>query len=65
VWPAAVRAATDDFRAVAERIETPGPVSAHGIAQLRVLLGDGTGPLFQPQPVEHLQRILHAANRAL
>jgi hypothetical protein len=30
-----------------------------------VLLSDGTGPLFQHEPVEQLQRILRAAIQAL
>jgi hypothetical protein len=65
LWPSALRAATDDLRAVATRIEAPGPVCANGVAQLRVLLRDGTGPLYQPQPPEQLQRILQAATQAL
>ena len=42
-----VRAALRELDALHDRLEAPGPVSAYGIAQLRALLTDGAGPLYQ------------------
>ena len=42
-----VRAALDEMHGLLDRLEGPGPVSAHGIARLRVLLSDDGGPLYQ------------------
>jgi hypothetical protein len=41
-----VRAARAELEALADRLTAPGPVSAQGVAQVRVLLADGTGPLY-------------------
>jgi hypothetical protein len=32
---------------LADRLERPGPVGARGVAQIRVLLADGAGPLYR------------------
>jgi hypothetical protein len=32
---------------LADRLEQPGPLRAEGVAQIRVLLGDGSGPLYR------------------
>jgi len=46
-----------------ERLLTPGPVSAQGMAQVNVLLTDGTGPLYQHGGCEVLRRrVLEAIN---
>jgi hypothetical protein len=41
-----VRAARGELVALADRLAGPGPVSAQGVAQVRVLLADGTGPIY-------------------
>jgi hypothetical protein len=44
-----VWAAREELRRLAEMLEDPGPVAAGGVAQARILLTDGTGPLYNPQ----------------
>ena len=34
------------FQEIARRLHRPGPVEAAGVAQIRILLHDGTGPLY-------------------
>jgi hypothetical protein len=34
------------FQEIAQRLHRPGPVEAAGVAQIRILLHDGTGPLY-------------------
>ncbi|MBV9168229.1 MAG: hypothetical protein JO342_18980 [Solirubrobacterales bacterium] len=41
-----VTAASDDLISLAERLARPGPVAPRGVAQALLLLGDGTGPLY-------------------
>jgi hypothetical protein len=43
-----VWAARDELRRLADTLEDPGPVAAAGVAQARILLTDGTGPLYNP-----------------
>jgi hypothetical protein len=53
-WPAAkvrprrraVAAAAQEMDLLAARLLAPGPVSARGVAQVRLLLTDGCGPLY-------------------
>ncbi|MEO3759412.1 hypothetical protein ABGB19_14130 [Mycobacterium sp. B14F4] len=42
-----IAAAEDLFDAITLRLHSPRPVAARGMARLRVLLADGTGPLFR------------------
>jgi hypothetical protein len=42
-----VEECSDEIDALAERLVTPGPVSVRGVAQVRVLLSDGAGPLYR------------------
>jgi hypothetical protein len=49
-----VRDALSELEALANRLAAAGPVSACGVAQVRVLLTDGTGPVYQPSRV-HLK----------
>jgi hypothetical protein len=44
-----VAAASDHLDQLAHELAEPGPVSARGVAQARILLGDGTGPLYNPR----------------
>jgi len=43
----------------------PAPVSARGVAQVRLLLTDGTGPLYRPRSGSQLRRSVLAAVAAL
>jgi hypothetical protein len=44
--PRAVAAAAQEMDLLAARLLAPGPVSARGVAQVRLLLTDGCGPLY-------------------
>jgi hypothetical protein len=54
----AVQQARPELAALAGRLSASGPVDVHGVARVRTLLADGTGPLYQPAPPEHLRREL-------
>jgi hypothetical protein len=56
-----VRDARSELEALADRLVAAGPVSAHGVAQVRLLLTDGTGPLYCHRQV----RLKAQAGRAL
>lgn len=43
---ARVRVAHEQLIRLADTLEAPGPVAAGGVAQARMLLTDGTGPLY-------------------
>ena len=43
-----VLGAREQLRRLADTLEEPGPVAASGVAQARLLLTDGTGPLYNP-----------------
>lgn len=62
---AKVRAVRDDIGRLTDLLTGPGPVAANGMAQLRVLLSDGTGPLLGPGSPEGLRRRLQEAAAAL
>jgi hypothetical protein len=58
-----VIAAVDDLTRLAEALASPGPVAARGVAQARILLTDGTGPLYNPNSTANLRaRAASAAN---
>lgn len=61
----AVRQARAELAAVAGRLDGCGPVNVHGVARVRALLGDGTGPLYQCGPPECLRHELAAVLTAL
>ncbi|AEV75329.1 hypothetical protein MycrhN_4848 [Mycolicibacterium rhodesiae NBB3] len=42
-----ITAAGDMIDAVTLRLHSPGPVSARGMARLRQILSDGTGPMYR------------------
>jgi hypothetical protein len=54
-WPTWVRGAGSELRALSDRLLVDGPVTAQGIAKLRLLLSDGSGPLYQPRTQEQLR----------
>ena len=45
---ARVLVATGELTRLADTLATPGPVAARGVAQARILLTDGSGPLYNP-----------------
>lgn len=56
-----VGSAQGDLVALAERLEQPGPIRARGVAQIRLLLGDGSGPLYRSEGERPLLADLRAA----
>ena len=61
----AVHQARTEFAAVVGRLLATGPVDVRGLARVRTLLADGTGPLYQSAPVEQLRKELTAVLAAL
>ena len=59
-----VRDALSELEALANRLAAAGPVSACGVAQVRVLLTDGMGPVYQQSRV-HLKARASQALAAL
>jgi hypothetical protein len=54
-----------EFAALSRQLSAPGPVSARGVAMIRVLLSDGTGPLFRSRNHADLHVLLRTALAAL
>ncbi|HTU84496.1 MAG TPA: hypothetical protein VMF57_02915 [Solirubrobacteraceae bacterium] len=50
----AVKVASDALTELADTLDDPGPVAAHGVAQALLLLTDGTGPLYNVRSSEPL-----------
>jgi hypothetical protein len=65
VCKAAVHRARAQLAAVAGRLTASGPVNVQGLARVRLLLADGTGPLYQPAPPDRLPTELDAVLVAL
>jgi hypothetical protein len=60
----AVLDAADELEVLADRLAAPGPVDVRGVAQVRLLLTDGTGPLYFPRETEELRaRLADALSR--
>jgi hypothetical protein len=47
VHPDNVLAAEDLIDAITLRLHSPRPISARGVARLRVVLSDGCGPMYR------------------
>lgn len=60
-----VLAARTDLCELADRLLTPMPVDACGVAQVQMLLRDGGGPIYWPSQGDALQRAVCAAIDAL
>jgi hypothetical protein len=60
-----VLAAEDDLRMLASRLQSGGPLAAHGIAKVHRLLSDGTGPLFHRGSDRNLSDAIREATSAL
>ena len=52
--------AQDALLALAERLVRDGPIHVRGVAQLRVLLSNGSGPLYHREPGKSLSAALPA-----
>jgi len=50
-----VRHAKPAIHEILERLRSPGPVAASGMAMLRELLADGSGPCYAPIRVDALK----------
>jgi hypothetical protein len=53
-----IRLALAELETLARRLETNGPIDVRGIARVRVLLGDGAGPLYRRTAPRLVQREL-------
>ncbi len=60
-----VKAATSELNELADTLDDPGPVTAHGVAQAWLLITDGTGPLYHPGSSEQLSARAARAARQL
>ena len=60
-----VREATETMRAIAARLRSAEPLEARGIARLRTLLSDPTGPFYTPVQADSLAVALHETIRLL
>jgi hypothetical protein len=61
----AVRRARNELHAVADRLIADAPVSVRGVARVRLLIADGTGPLYRGARPELLRRELRSTLAAL
>ena len=62
---ARLRTCAADLRRLADRLVAPQPVTAGGMARVRLLLTDGGGPLHGPAPAATLRRAVAEALDAL
>jgi hypothetical protein len=60
-----VRAAAAELAELIDRLQLPGPVPVRGVAQVSVLLGDGSGPLYHRGCPDDLRARLTEAAGAL
>ena len=65
VYGPAVRRARAELRAVVERLAADGPVDVRGVARVRRLLADGTGPLYRESAPDQLRNELRAVLAAM
>jgi hypothetical protein len=61
----AVCCARAELQAVIEVLASAGPLRVHGVARIRCLLADGTGPIYQESTPERLRTELRAALAAM
>ena len=57
----AVRRAGTELQALIDRLVGAGPVSVRGVAQVRCLLADGTGPIYRKSAPDRLRNELRGA----
>jgi len=65
VCGSAVRRARAELRAVIECLAADGPVDVRGVARIRSLLADGTGPVYRESAPDQLRNELRAALTAM
>jgi hypothetical protein len=65
VCRSAVLKVRPELATIAGRLSASGPVDVRGVARLRLLLADGTGPLYQPARRSQLHAELRAVLSAL
>jgi len=65
VAPRGVRLGRPALERLASRLGSAAPVSARGVAQARILLTDGAGPLYRDEEPERLRTAALDALRAL
>ncbi len=58
-------AAEDEVRAMVLALTTPLPVPARGVALVNHLLGDGAGPLYNPDSATDVRAVLRLATELL
>jgi hypothetical protein len=56
---------TPSLEELADRLTSGGPVDARGVAQLRLLLSDGHGPVYDRPAIDDLEPALRKAMNAL
>jgi hypothetical protein len=61
----AVLTATEELSRLANELLTPGPVGVGGVAQVQLLISDGTGPLYNPHARTNLAAAAERAIEAL
>jgi hypothetical protein len=61
VCSSAVRHAGNELQAVIDRLVAAGPVSVRGVARVRCLLADGTGPIYRKSAPDRLRNELRHA----
>jgi hypothetical protein len=61
----AVQRARAELAAITGRLVASGPVDVHGVARVRALVADGTGPLYRSAPPERLRHELTEVLSAL
>lgn len=57
--------ARQELQHLIEQLRTPGPVTAQGVARARVLLSDGSGPLYHRGSPDDLRARVHLTVEAL
>lgn len=62
---AAVLAAAEELELLARRLDAPAPVAARGVAEVRLLLSDGSGPLYFRGAAAELRSAVARARREL
>jgi hypothetical protein len=60
-----VSEAEPELRLLASRLQAPTSVEVRGVAQARVLIGDGCGPLYSPSGAGGLRAAAREATQAL
>jgi hypothetical protein len=55
----------EEFESLAQRLSSAEPLDVRGVAKVRTLLSDGSGPLYRAEEADRLQRELVAATSAI